>query len=250
MRTGKLTRHQKLVQEITGALKFPEKVIVALSLPVHRLARVASFAPPEGYLAALLVLELAWDHRFDGLTYGPGEKRLGVAARTHISLDETAPRELQGTADATWGLAKDIFGYIATRSGAAILHGVKSINVICESSYDTEGVATQYLVQKLEYAQQIEQVFGDMSARPTIVGTDSSSNLAVGSSKGAASTRSKHTLRRWTMVTKRLELRQIHLVKVDTDDMPADFLTKFVGKAKLAKSIWRASNAGNALPPK
>ena len=52
------------------------------------------------------------------------------------------------------------------------------------------------------------------------------------------------------MVTKRLELRQIHLVKVDTDDMPADFLTKFVGKAKLAKSIWRASNAGNALPPK
>ena len=47
-----------------------EKVIVALSLPVHRLARVASFAPPEGYLAALLVLEehLAerqggWRHR-------------------------------------------------------------------------------------------------------------------------------------------------------------------------------------------
>ena len=249
-RDSKLTRQQKQVQEITGALKFPEKVLVVLSLPLHRLARVGSFAPPEAYLAALLVLELAYDHRFDSLTYGPGEQRLGLSTRTHIDLDEPAPSELQGTADATWGLSKDVYGYIATRSGAAIMHGVKSVQVICESSYATEGVATQHLAQKLEYAQQIEQVFGSLSVRPTVIGTDSSSNLAVGSSKGAASSRSKHTLRRWVAVMKRMEAKQIYLAKVNTDDMPADFLTKFVGKVKLARSLKRATNSDKALPPK
>ena len=56
--------------------------------------------------------------------------------------------------------------------------------------------------------QQIEQVFGSLTARPTVVGTDSSSNLSVGSGKGAAA-RSKHTLRRWLGVTKRMEAKQI-----------------------------------------
>jgi hypothetical protein len=47
-----------------------------------------------------------------------------------------------------------------------------------------------------------------------------------------------------------MEEKQIYLVKVDTEDMPADFLTKFVGKAKLAKSLQRATNSSVALPPK
>ena len=245
----KLSRQQKLVQEITGALKFPEKVIIALSLPVHRLARVGSCAPPEAYLGALLTLEHAWDHKHDALTFGPGEQRMGLSTRVEINLDEAAPAELQGTADATWGLQKDVFGYIATKHGAAIMHGVKNINVVCESSYASEGVATQFLVQKLEYAQNIEQAFGAKSARPTVVGTDSSSNLAVGNRQGAAATRSKHTLRRWTNALRRMEDKQIYLVKVDTDNMPADFLTKFLGKVKLQKSLTRATNSKFALPP-
>lgn len=248
-RGGKLTRQQKLVQEITGVLKFPEKVMPVLSLPVHRLARVGSFAPPQAYLAALLVLEHAWDHRHDGLTFGPGEQRLGLSTRLEVSLDEPAPAELQGMADATWGLQKDVFGYVATRHCAAILHGVKNINVICESSYASEGVATQYLVQKLEYVQNIEQAFGAQTTRPTVVGTDSSSNLAVGTKQGAAATRSKHTLRRWASALQRMEDKQIYLVKVDTDNMPADFLTKFLGKIKLQKSLARATNGKLALPP-
>ena len=49
---------------------------------------------------------------------------------------------------------------------------------------------------------------------------------------------------------KRMEAKQIYLAKVNTDDMPADFLTKFVGKVKLAKSLKRATNSDKALPPK
>ena len=66
-----------------------------------------------------------------------------------------------------------------------------------------------------------------------------------------AATRSKHTLRRWTSTVKRMEENLIFLVKVDTDDMPADFLTKFVSKAKkLVRSLKRATNSGQALPLK
>ena len=131
-----------------------------------------------------------------------------------------------------------------------MLHGVKSIKVLCESSYASEGVATQALAQKLEYVQNIEQALGALTTRPTIIGTDSSSNLAVATRQGAAATRSKHTLRRWTNTVKRMEQNQIFLVKVDTDDMPADFLTKFVSKAKLVRSLKRATNSGQALPLK
>ena len=46
-----------------------------------------------------------------------------------------------------------------------------------------------------------------------------------------------------------IELGQVLLAKVDTDDMPADFLTKFVPTAKLERSIRRATNAGAAVPP-
>ena len=64
---------------------------------------------------------------------------------------------------------------------------------------------------------------GNPSCRPTIVGTDSSSNLVINPGRGAT-TRSKYTLRRWTEVTERKEMKQIMLVKVDTGTMPADFL--------------------------
>ena len=46
-----------------------------------------------------------------------------------------------------------------------------------------------------------------------------------------------------------MEDKQIYLVKVDTDNMPADFLTKFLGKVKLQKSLTRATNSKFALPP-
>ena len=87
-----------------------------------------------------------------------------------------------------------------------------------------------------------------LTTRPTIVGTDSSSNLAVATKQGAAAARSKHTLKRWATTVKRMEENFIFMVKVDTDEMPADFLTKFVSKAKLARSLKRATNSGQALP--
>ena len=190
---------------------------------------------------------MAYDNRHEGLTYGPGDARIGLSVRSTVLLDEEAPAELQGTADATWGLEKDVYGVLVTKNGAAVVHGAGTVNVVCEASMDTEGVATTKLIHKVLYVQAMERAMGVSTGLPTVVGTDNSANLLVSRGQGSAG-RSKHSLRRWANITKRLEEREIYLAKVDTENMPADFLTKFLGKAKLALSLRRATNSGKALP--
>ena len=79
-----------------------------------------------------------------------------------------------------------------------------------------------------------------------MLGTDNSAHLAVSRRPGSAA-RSRHALRRWANIIRRLEERKIYLAKVATDDMPADFLTKFVSKAKLTRSLKRATNSDEAV---
>ena len=234
-----------------GLLKYPERVMPRLTLPLHCLAKVMSNPPPEANLALKLVAEMAWSHRDEGITYCGGEPSMSLSLRARVKLDEPAPVELQGTADATWGAVgpeKDISGMVLTRCGGAVVHGTNNINAIVDSSCESEGVASTKLAHKIEYAQTIESAFGATVQRPTILGTDSSSNLALATRQGAAG-RARHALRRWHNLIRRLELGQVLLAKVDTDDMPADFLTKFVPTAKLERSIRRATNAGAAVPP-
>ena len=65
--------------------------------------------------------------------------------------------------------------------------------------------------------------------------------------QGAAQ-RLKHALRRWEILIARVDSGLVKLLHVPDVCMPADFLTKFVSKAKLARSLKRATNSGQALP--
>ena len=175
---------------------------------------------------------------------------MGLDARLEVDLDEQAPPDLRGDADATWGTeGGDRIGYVATRCCAAVAHGVKSIRVICDAVHESENYASTQLSHKLEHLQNIERAISAFSARPTILGTDSSSNLAVAKRQGAAS-RSRHSLRRWVNLVRRAEENRIYLAKVCTDHMPADFLTKFVNKLKLQRSLRRATSSDEAVPLK
>ena len=119
-----------------------------LSLPLHHLSKVMSFPPPEAYNVLLLTAELAHDHREDGLSYGPGQERVGLDARLEVDLDEQAPPDLRGDADATWGTeGGDRIGYLATRCCAAVAHGIKSIRVICDAVHESENYASTQLAQ-------------------------------------------------------------------------------------------------------
>jgi hypothetical protein len=119
--------------------------------------------------------------------------------------------------------------------------------MVCDASYDSESVASTKCAHRVIYAQEIERAMGGGGERPTVIGTDSSSNLAVARNQGAA-TLSRHSLRRWAALRQRMEDNQIFLAKVGTADMPCDFLTKFVSKEKLKRSLIFATNSDNEVP--
>ena len=79
----------------------------AISLPVHRLASVMISAPPEATSVVNTILRYLAQHIDDGITFGGGGMcnipRLNGSLYADFELEKGAPRELEGTADATYG---------------------------------------------------------------------------------------------------------------------------------------------------
>ena len=82
---------------------------------------------------------------------------------------------------------------------------------------------------------------------PGVLTTDSSSNWQV-ATRHASASRSRHALRRWRVLTMRLEAREAKLVHLPGVSMPADFMTKKTEQKKVDASVAYASNAANAVP--
>ena len=103
----KLTPAQKRVQMAVGHFKYIERVMPAISLPVHRLASVMICAPPEATTVVNTILRYLSQHIEDGITYGGGGlsdvPRLSAGLYADFELEKGAPRQLEGTADATYG---------------------------------------------------------------------------------------------------------------------------------------------------
>ncbi len=248
-----LSPQQKQVQAIIGALKYPEPVLPQISLPLHRLSCVMSYPPPEAMAVALCVLELAYEHRHVGVTYGgvlqEVNPRLSVKVHAHVDLSAPAPAELEAMADATWGTPADVYALALTENGGVVYHRVRRFNTIGESSMAREGEATSRAGEVVEHAREIKRAMRRFPQRPTVVGTDSMSNRAVGMKAGGAAGRSKHCLRRWTIIRQRVLAGVCHLVHVPGVEMVVDFLTKWVGKEKYEASWRYLVNYRNRVEP-
>ena len=170
-----------------------------------------------------------------------------LAMRMDVGMDSKPTSELTATGDASWGSpGEDVYAFLIKRSGGPVAHARKNTGVVCDASFDSESVASTKTAHKVLYVQEIERAFGVSGVRPTTIGTDSSSNLAVARRQGAAA-RSRHSLRRWANLIKRMEDNEIYLAKVGTAEMPCDFLTKWVSKEKLRKSLEFATNSLNEV---
>ena len=195
-------------------------------------------------LVAELVLERAYDGRNKGITYGgvaPAEEK-----NSKFDIRKGAPLELQGVADATWGLPTDIYGVLVTMNGGAVFHHTKKINVVLQSSMESEGYATAKLSEMIVYAREIAIAIGITLEGPTRCATDNSSNLQVSSGKGAAN-RTKHCLRRFLVFRHRVTQGLVTLEHVRDEDNPADFLTKWLGAKKFKISLDYATNSKHAV---
>jgi hypothetical protein len=260
-----LSPEQKRVQRITGALRYPEKTTPAITLLLHRLSCVAACAPPSANLVASLALELAWEHRYDGLTFGLADDReLSSLLHGHVQLDERPPQRLDATSDATWGagipddvsiadlpplaslaehtadgselVARDLYSQVITFNGAAVLHSVRKIGVLLDSSMGVEAHGTAKVAENNATARDTAHALGAPQDGPTRIGTDNLANMQVAMRRGAAG-RSRHLLRRYYVLRQRIRDGECQVTHVPDAENPSDFLTKWVPADKLRKSL-------------
>ena len=241
---AKLSKRQTQTQQIIGSLKFVEKCMPRLSLPLHRLSCIMSYPPPEAYDVAVGLLAVAYRDRDVGITFsggGPDDgARLQGALAANI-LDDPAPAALEASADATWG-DRNIYSLLVTYGRGCVAHSTKKLSMILDSSMEAEAIGSSKTAEVISYAREILRALGVPATAPTVVMTDNKANLLVAKDLASAS-RSRHFLRRYWALQQRMKRGEVRLVKVPDPDMPADFLTKWVPSAKLAKSIEYATNS-------
>jgi hypothetical protein len=245
----KLSKDQKRVQEIIGALKFPERVMPALTLVLHRLSSIMSDPPPEANAVCDAALIYAWEHRHDGLTYGgldvSSSPRVTHTHYAVFDMGDGAPTQLEGHADATWG-GLDIIGELATFCGAAVHHRARKIHGVTSSSQESEAAATRAISDTIIALRDIAIALKIDMSEPTFIGSDAKGNVLIATEAGTPK-QCKHFFRRYTILRQR-ERDGIHMVRHVSDaENPSDFLTKWIGRAKFVKSIAYATNSRNRV---
>lgn len=219
---------------------------------LHRLSCVMACPPEAAWDVARGALAAVYAERTIGITYGGTplgtSPRAGGSLAAHINLSKLAPAELESHADATWG-DRNVYALILTFGGAAVLHCTKKIALAIDSSMETEAIGSSKAGESVAYAREILRALGVPPSGPTLIGTDNLANQRIASGLGCPS-RSKHFLRRYFALKQRVAEGEVELRHVADEDMPADFLTKWIPAAKLEQSIAYATGAiGRTSPP-
>ena len=156
-------------------------------------------------------------------------------------MDGKAPAELEGHADATWG-DRNVYGLMLTFGGGVVYHVTKKIALIVDSSMETEAIASAKAGEQVECAREILRAFGTPPERPTLIGTDNLANYKVATGIGCPS-RSRHFLRRYFVLKRRIADGDVTMVHVPDEEMPADCLTKWIPSAKVRQSVEYMTNS-------
>ena len=94
----------------------------------------------------------------------------------------------------------------------------------------------------MSFAREILRALGVPPQGSTLITTDNLSNQRVATGAGAPS-RSLHFLRRYGVLKQRIRSGEVNVQHIPDEQMPADFLTKWIGQKKLDKSIAYATNS-------
>mgnify|MGYP002812798095 CR=1 FL=1 len=140
----------------------------------------------------------------------------------------------------------DTYSTLLTYNGAKVLSETKKIGLIVDSSFEAEAIATAKVGERVEYAREVLRALGVLLLEPTFVGTDNKASALIGSGRGLPG-RSKHCIRRYLAFLQRVASRVVALFHVPDEDNPADFLTKWLGRTKLEKSVAYATNSSNQV---
>ena len=248
---GPLSLEQKSCQRLLGELKWLELCDPGLVLPCQRASTVMCFPPPELLPALKLVLEQAYKRAHIGITYGGYPSPRAVAVALSSTLDGGAPPGLEAASDATFhhqtggetANSADVASTLVTYEGGAVISATNKIKVRCAASHDTEMVALTRTGQRIATCRLYHlHISAEGVAPPTVVKTDSKTAAGVMSFQMHAG-RSKATARRHFVLGQQFDDGEIRPQWVPDSESPADFLTKWLGKDKLKRSLEYATNS-------
>ena len=107
---------------------------------------------------------------------------------------------------------------------------------------EAEAIGSSKAAEIVAYAREILRGLGVPPNGPTLIGTDNLANQKVGSGDGSP-TRSRHFLRRYYALQQRIAQEEVTLQYVSDENMPADFLTKWIPRSKLERSVRYATRS-------
>ena len=174
------------------------------------------------------------------------QPRLAGGLIADFEMETGAPRQLEATADATWG-AFELLAGMLTYNGAAVYHKVNRIAVECGSSQQGEAYASFKVADAAVTARQVLVALGVPPRGPTFIGSDNKAHVQVGNSCGS-SVRSRHFLKAYRIMHDRMRDHELSLGHVKDTENPADFLTKWIGADKFHKSVRYATNSTAFVP--
>lgn len=136
---------------------------------------------------------------------------------------------------------RNVYGQLITYAGGAVLHQTKKIGILVDSSMESEAIASSKSGELVSYSREILRALGVPPEGPTPITTDNASNLRIATGVGCPS-RSLHFYRRYNVLRQRIAAGEVHMLYVPDAEQPADFLTKWLKKEKLERSIAYAIN--------
>ena len=175
---------------------------------VGMLCRAMSRPTPDLYEAALRVLAYLCRHKHIGLRY------------------EASPSPLSGMADADWAVRHSTSGYVFTLARAAISWGSKRQPTIALSSCEAEIMAASEASKEAIYLDRLLKELGYRTGNdPIHLSLDN--KAAIDSSYNPENhARTKHIERRHYFIRELVEMNQIVVPYVPSDENLADFFTK------------------------
>ena len=216
---------------------------------MHRLSCVASHPTADAAVVARALLCDAYDRRHVGITYGGGglcgAPRLQGNIMAEFKMTDGAPSELEATADSTWS-GDNAYAVLLTYGGGAILHTVKLMHLIVDSSMESEAVATAKAGEAVTYVREILRALGVPPDGPTFVGTDNKANALIASGRALPSGL-RHCLRRYQCFLQRKQRGTVDIGHVRDEENPSDFMTEWLPKAKFEESYIYATNSRNTV---
>jgi len=245
---GKMTKHGKFTQVLTGCLQYFKRVSAGeLNVLTHRVSCVQACAPPEAVTVGIAAMIMAYESRFRGITYSANDPFTSGGETPEVSFATGFPRDagIHVVGDCTWG-DRNVYGMLFMMNHGAIATDTKKMGPV-DSSAEGEGITTSKCAELTVFIREVARGMGILDDKPTVIRSDNASSVRVANDPKAAG-RLRHAMRRFAVVQEHVKQGVVKVEFIRDANNAADFLTKWVPAAKLKASIAYASN--EAAKPK